>query len=489
MPNAQPLPKQWAEYAPDQSDYNGNVSDNILNVVPVGDGYGSLPSWGAYSTSALSGAPKGAFFVRKEDGSTAIYGGTTTTLERLNPATYVFDDVTRTTGGDYACPTSNQWQFRQFGSYLIAVNGSDAPQYIDFNSGTNFAALSNAPAGAKHICVAADFVVMGNTTYSSREVIWSGVNDSTHWTGGQKGSDSQILPDGGAVTGLVGYQSGFVAFQQDKIHLFERASGIVFSRRVLHEQLGCIAPYSVVQTRDQFYWYGTGGFYMGVEATPIGQEKVNRFVERNVSALERTRMVSMVDPPRKMIWWSMLASDGTRMMIGYHWPSNKWTRSNTTVSYIFPAVSPGYTFDTWDDLSSTFDGLPYTYDSDVWTGGGAILMAGFKSDGSFGFFDGLPMEATLETSDISIDTGNYGFVNAFRVVGDASASYVYGQVAGRHIHGDALSWTDEQAANTSTGRIFVRKRGMTHRFRARIAQSSWKNTDGVIPYVKAAGRR
>lgn len=489
MQNAQASTIPWAEYAPDQSDYNPQFSDNILNVVPVGNGYGSLPSWGAYGSSALSGAPKGAYFVRKADGSTAIYGGTTTTLERLNAGTGAFDDVTRTTGGDYACPTSNQWRFVQFGSYLITVNGADAPQYIDFDSGSNFAALSNAPAGAKFVCVAADFVVMGNTTSNTRQVIWSGVNDSTHWTGGQKGSGSQILPDGGAVTGLIGYQSGFVAFQQDKIHLFERASGIVFSRRVLHHQLGCIAPYSLVQTRDQFYWYGTGGFYMGVEATPIGQDKVNRFVDRNVSALERTRMVAMIDPPRKMVWWSMLASDGTRIMIGYHWPSGKWTRSNTTVSYIFPAVSPGYTYDTWDDLGSTYDTLPYTYDSDVWTGGGAILMAGIKSDGSFGFFDGLPMEATLETADIPINEGGFGFVNAFRAVLDATVSYVYGQVATRQVHGATASWSDEQQANSSTGRINVRKRGMTHRFRIRIAQSNWKNTVGIIAYLKKAGRR
>jgi hypothetical protein len=50
----------WGEYRPDVSDYEGQHSKNLLNVLPRADGYGPMPDVNAL-TSALPGACRGLF--------------------------------------------------------------------------------------------------------------------------------------------------------------------------------------------------------------------------------------------------------------------------------------------------------------------------------------------------------------------------------------------------------------------------------------------
>lgn len=61
-------------YAPDVSDYEGQSTKTIKNVLPRADGYGPFPDFSIYS-SALPGACRGFFYARKNDGSIQIFAG------------------------------------------------------------------------------------------------------------------------------------------------------------------------------------------------------------------------------------------------------------------------------------------------------------------------------------------------------------------------------------------------------------------------------
>jgi hypothetical protein len=50
----------FGDFRPDVSDYEGQATRNIQNVIPRGDGYGPFPSFSAY-TSALPAPCRGAF--------------------------------------------------------------------------------------------------------------------------------------------------------------------------------------------------------------------------------------------------------------------------------------------------------------------------------------------------------------------------------------------------------------------------------------------
>ena len=87
----------FSEYRPDVSDYEGNSSQDITNVVPRGDGYGPFPSFSAF-TSALPATCFGSFAARKNDGSIAIFAGTSNKLYMLNNTSGTWTDVSRSGG-------------------------------------------------------------------------------------------------------------------------------------------------------------------------------------------------------------------------------------------------------------------------------------------------------------------------------------------------------------------------------------------------------
>src|SRR5664279_273358 len=80
------------DYRPDVSDYEGQATRNIQNVIPRGDGYGPFPSFSAY-TSALPAACRGGFYALKYDGSVVTFAGTADRLYMLNNADFSWTPV------------------------------------------------------------------------------------------------------------------------------------------------------------------------------------------------------------------------------------------------------------------------------------------------------------------------------------------------------------------------------------------------------------
>lgn len=84
----------FSDYRPDVSDYQGQHSRNISNVLPQGDGYGPFPSLNKFS-SALNGACRGLFYARKSDGSILIFAATSNRLFTLNNTTFGWTPVSK----------------------------------------------------------------------------------------------------------------------------------------------------------------------------------------------------------------------------------------------------------------------------------------------------------------------------------------------------------------------------------------------------------
>lgn len=79
-------------YLPDLSDYEGQATRNILNVLPRGDGYGPFPSFSAYS-QALPAACRGAFYALKSDGTVVTFAATADRLYLLNNSDFSWSNV------------------------------------------------------------------------------------------------------------------------------------------------------------------------------------------------------------------------------------------------------------------------------------------------------------------------------------------------------------------------------------------------------------
>jgi hypothetical protein len=481
---------QWAQFAPDMSDYSPEYSDAINNVEPRADGYGPLPKLATFGT-ALPARCLGAYNFRRANGATDLFAGTATKLYRYNIATASWDDVTRLSGGNYAVSDGNYWNFTQFGSRLIAVNGSDATQYFDVDGGgANFLALPNAPI-AKYVATIGDFLMFGNLSTNINAIAWSGINDSEYYTYGFRGSDTQIFPDGGFVQGIIPYGPGAIVFQRDKIRQLNRVQGnLVFTVSILHENIGCFAPQSIVRVRNDFFWYDQGGFFRGIEAQPIGAERVNRYTQSTGSGTYIKRMRGANDPVKQVVWWVLPTAETTAMMIGYDWGLDRWTQSTEAVDFIFPSITPGYTIDSIDLLFASMDEITIPFDSTFWQGTGVLAMAGFTYAGGFGYFQGFNQAATLETNDLYVNEGGKAFVQSVRMVSDVDHGSATVQIGTRPFHGEAVTWGSTAMVQGTSGRAWVRARGALHRFRVSIAvDATWNTAKSIIAYLKPAGVR
>lgn len=481
----------WAEFAPDLSDYTPGASDAIKNVEPMPDGYGSLPSFQTFGTS-IGSRVRGAIAARLTNGSSSLFAGTATKLYRFAAGTASWADFTRDVGigtpDNYALATADTWSMVQYGNRIVAANYTDETQYINVDSGSEFDDLPNAPK-CKYLAVVGDFLVAGFLTDLPTTLRWSGNNDSEFWTIGQRGADQQLFPDGGPIAGIVGHSAGGVVFQRDKIRLMERVqTNLIFTFRTLHENLGCFAPGSIVQVRNTFFWYDQSGFYEGMEATPIGDNKVNKWLEEQADAVERKAMRGALDPVRNIVWWSVTKTDGSRLVVGFDFLTRRWTQMDSNVDLIFSAITPGYTIDDLGTLGYTMDTIPFPFDSAFWQGTGALVLAGFNSTGAFGYFQGNPLQAELETADMELNPGGYAFLNSGRVVIDADNSAVSCVVGARQRHGQGIVWGASQAIG-DTGRFWTRSRAITHRIRTTVASTSWRNTTGIEIYAARAGQR
>lgn len=477
-------------FAPDLASYNPKYSSRVINMEPTADGWGPLPSFRVVGTG-LPSECRGAITVIKSDGSRDVYAGTYTGLYKFNIGTAGFDDVTRLSG-PYSMSQGDFWTFTQIedinGSRLVATNGVDSPQFIDINVGVRFNVLPNAPI-AKFCAAVGGFLVLGRLATDFAAVAWSAFRDTQSWNYGYGGSDLQPIPDGGEVKALVGSEGGAVIFQTNKIRSLSLTyDDVVFRMRVIHDNIGCFASYSVIQVGNTLFWYDQGGYYEGIEAKPIGDERVNAYVRRIANDDNLKLMQCGINPRNKMVWWLVQQANGQRVMIGYKWAIGEWTTSDVNVNYIFKAAAPGYTIDSlWTLLGYTMDDIPFSFDASFWSGSQIEVMAGFDASGNYGYFEGPNLQAVLETADLELNANGFTFLRSVAPITDADRSAITVEVATSEVVGGSFVWHTAEILNQYSGMAFPCKDSRIHKIRFTIAPTTWNNFNRMNLGVERSG--
>ena len=327
----------FSEYRPDVSDYEGNSSQDITNVVPRGDGYGPVPSFSAF-TGALPATAFGSFAARKNDGSIAIFAGTSNKLYMLSNTSGTWTDVSRSGGTYGALPSGAIWRFAQFNNFVFATQQNDNLQIFDLTSATAFSdrADSNCPASAYITVVNSFLVLSGIATPNVYRVQWSGLNDvssSSAFTPGINSADFQDLADGGLVHGVSGGEYG-VIFQDTSLRrlLYSPGSPFVFQIDRIAVDDGLLTPYSLVQSGNNVFWLGPFGFKMlapGGLPTPIGKERVDRTFLADCDFTHPELLQGSNDPTHTRVWWAYKSvgnsmSTADKALI-YDWALDRWT--------------------------------------------------------------------------------------------------------------------------------------------------------------------
>lgn len=465
-------------FCPDQSNFSPNATDGTVNAKPQKDGWGPLKSLNAFS-EALPAAIRGACAVKDSSGVWQTFAGTSTNLYKLDTATLAWTEISRTTD-DYLLPDGAYWSFALFGSTLIATAlGSTYPQFVDIETSNDFANLTNATFEAERVCVVGDFVVFARIDGDNRTVKWSGVNDPTYWTVAQRGSDEQILPDGGDIEQIIAQAQQAIIIQNSMIRqmVFDPASGVVFRFGIINPERGSIAPRSVANIGPgDFVYLAKDGFYRGVDGKPIGAERVDHWFFRQCAADKVTQVAAGVDPFDKLVWWRFEDENGASAMLGYDWQLDRWCYSTEAPVEMLSAATGGYTLEQLDAFG-TLETLPFSLDSDVWKGG-LLGFAGFDADNMMGFFDGPNLEAVIESEDKAPNFPRRAITGRVTPIVDADDSEV--DVGSKETQNGTLTYVGYAAQMSGQPFVNTRVGGRWHRFRVkRPAASTWKNATGI----------
>jgi hypothetical protein len=478
------------EYKPDVSDYEGSSTKNILNVMPRGDGYGPFPDFTVFS-GALGAVCRGAFYALNTDGSVAVFAGTSTKLYKLDNSTLAWTDVTPG-GGTYTALSANkQWQFRQFGSVVIAVQGNIAPQAFTLGSSTEFAALGGSPPNADYIDIVGRFVVLSGLTSNPYRVQWSGLNAITTWTSGVNQSDYQDFADGGIVRGVAGGEFGII-FQDQAIRRMTYAPGspVIFQIDRISQDKGLYAPYSIVRAGETVFFYSAKGFHKIVPGglpEQIGRERVDRTFFDDLDKGNLQLFIGASDPRSTRVFWAYKSVNGASglydTVLGYDEALDRFFPVMMSGEYLLGISQTGLTLESLDAISGSLDALTSSLDSYATSVTPEISQ--FSSSHILGFFRGTNLEATLESAEQGTD-GRRLRVRGFRPVTDAAT--LYGLLSYRDTQQASSTDGTEIAMTARTGKCDIIKSARYTRFRSRIPSgTTWSFYAGVEPDVTTEG--
>lgn len=472
-------------WAPDTPDFEKSGVTKALNVIPASKSYKPFSSFATVSTSALTARAQGGFFARKSDGSGLLISGDATKLYQL--VSGVWSDISRLAGGAYACPSDGVWTFVQFGSVVYAYNGVDVPQQFNIDSDSNFSAATGSPPTPKYAGAVGDFIMTGNQATARNRVQWGPIDNNGSWTPSQvTQADSQDLPDGGAIQGIVGYDLAGTIFQEFAIR---RASYVgtplVFQFALIANNLGCSIPGSIAAYRDLAFFADRSGFYMiqgGYQITPIGDQRVNNFFWGAVDQGNLPRVCCGIDAVNG--GYVILFPDNSAVNgnpnrgLYYGWTVDQWTEiSPGDLQFVFAgATQQAWTIEQLD-IFGTIENVPYPFDSSVWTGVMRRVLAGFNTSNQFGYFSGAPLEAMVDTTEVNLATGKFARVRSARPLVDGGSASV--SLGTRNRQTDTVMFGTASAMN-GNGVCSFNQSARYHRGRVIVpAGGSWTHYLGL----------
>jgi hypothetical protein len=481
------------DYRPDVSDYEGQATRNVLNVIPRGDGYGPFPSFSSF-TSALPAACRGAFYALKSDGSVITFAGTSTKLYKLNNTDFTWTDVSKGASAYSAVSSTAQWQFAQTGNLVFATQANAVLQVFDLSSAAAFSDALGSPPQAAYISVVGRFLVLSGLLSTPFRIQWSGLNSfnsSMSWASGTNSSDFQDFPDGGIVRGVAGGEAGII-FQDQAIRRmsFVPGSPIIFQIDRITQDKGLFAPYSIIRAGERIFFYAGQGFHKiepGGVPEQIGREKVDRTFLADIDKGNLQLFMGAADPRSTRVYWAYKSVSGALgnydKLLGYDFLLDRFFPVLSTGEYLLGVSQTGLTLENLDSISSSLDGL--TLSLDAYATAAQPEIAQFSDAHVLGFFRGVNLEATIESAEQGTDE-NRIFIRGFRPVTDAPT--LFGSVSFRDRPSVAPTAGAEVPVNVRTGRCDVRRETRYSRFKVRIpAATLWTFCAGVVPDLATGG--
>lgn len=480
----------FGEWAPDLADLGTDTLDIAQNVYPGPNGYKPVAAPVPQGT-ALPADCKGMFYAQKSDGSFDTYAATAVAIYRLDSSDYTWDDVTRSTGGDYACPADDFWRAAQFGTRLILTNIADDPQYIDVDSGTNFAPLGDSPGPARFVAVMDNRVVLAALSGDPQGIKWSDINDSDNWSSGV--ADGQTFPENGPIQAVFP-NARLILQQHGTRQIIFTGDEQSFQFQQLTTSKGSVVPFGSVELGGVGFWLADDGIYLGNanEQRPISHNRITQYFYDQLFTGRLWQVNGAHDPfaPRIMITYPTVDRDFNDRILVYDWSLDRWSEIVADTFVLSQTAVPGVTLEGIESIQSNLDALAVSLDSRVWTGG-APTLAAIDMDGKLNYFQGGTMEAQFRTGAYSLEPGWRSRVRSLNPLIEADDATGTTVRIGKRSKMSAIPTMTSYISAQASGRHPANADARYHDFEYNIpAGTVWQNMQGFdeVDYVRTSRR-
>jgi len=438
----------FGPWLPDRPKLENPGLVNATNVIPTAGGYAPFQG-GTAVTDALDDPCQGAASFKQTDGTSYVFAGDEDKLYQLRNG--VWDDVSAKT---YAVSIFSSWRFEQFGTLVLAANGSDRIQKVRTGTTAIFEEITASPV-CQFMAVVRDFLVVGPVEIGGdRFVQWSATNDVDSWTPTVNSSGIQVLIEGGPLKGITGGDFGTVLQESTVTRMNFVGGDLVFSFDIIENARGCMVAGSIIQLGAVTYYWSEEGVerFGGTNTTNIGEGQVNKtlFDRLNFDAFHK--VTAAIDPIRRLVIWAYPTTSETvdRLLI-YHVGEKRFSDVELTVQVLVSARDVTISI---DDIAGSIDDSPLTGFpgvtslDDLELLGGRRRLSAFNVSNIMETLDGDTLAATMTMGEF-IFSGLGKFVSNGKKV---HVRRLRGAIDGAHTV-SILHRSKIQAAQTEEGPI------------------------------------
>lgn len=488
------------EWRPDDPGIDSGFTDTMSGLMPGPNGtYVPLPTASAYS-GAASGRVLGGLTVRKNDNANRIIVAGDGFIEELDPSDITnWIDLTPTAG--LTVTAGDLVVLRRFKDQVVAVTGGNVPQKMNVSSGTQFADVGGTPPAGKYCGSINEHFVIAGIASTPNQMQWSAIGNLDGWTVGTNLSGTKTFAEGGHITGFVGGFADAVVFLENRIEkMVWTGSNPAFRFFPIAEDVGCVAPHSIVPVGRAVYFYSTRGWArLNVDSGGIdliGHDRVDQYFEDSVEPASIKLTVGGSDPLGKRIWFTWYSQGSTSAYadkgMGYDWGRDRWFPADGLgASYIVAMGTAPYTLEQLDTLFGTNldTDIPFSLDSSILAGNKPSLGL-FNNADKLCFFTGAASAAQIDTQEMQLNPDGAATVKAVLPIGDTNAITV--AIGCKALPGDSYAFTDDVAMASSTGKCNFSEEstnGIYHKARLKVpAATSYTRLRGIMqPEISAGG--
>lgn len=485
----------FAAWTPDQPLYEGAGIPDLSNVRALTSASYSPIKTLIEQGTALTARCQGAISARGVGGTIVNFAGDATKLYSFDGVTQ--NNVSRAAGGAYAVAIEDGWSFAQFGDYIVAVNGTDAPQQFQIGSSTLFTAVAGSPQVGRFAIVVGPHLVLLRIASAFNRLAWCAVNDISSWTPGIGLADDNDLPVGGKIMGGVGGEYGLIFTERALWRQDYVGADPVFTFNRITEELGCRIEGSLASFQQTAVWFSNDGFYRidgGATISAIGKQKVDREFLRLVNQSFLYRVSSAFDPETGdyvISFPDTSSTDGTpNQTWRYSRTADRWTKSPIGVEQLLSyRAQAGYNTDTIDAIIGNTDATTYSTDNTLFLGSGAAALGAFTTAHKLATYSGPNLEAFIQTQQVELAQDSRAELLMVMPIcdGDATGLSVDIQFCDRVTDmPSSYGYVDMDINGNCPFGIGARYFQATAK---RAAGTDWEHFQGIVPKVQRAGQQ